>query len=238
LRAVDNSGRSDGTFADYYTYTPLGDRPVPTTGQIPGAFLGVAKAANKARPFWGWHDERTLKNNILARGQWALDPAYSFTRNLRFPDDLPVSLNYTFNPYLGIGTVPGARIATSNPVNGEAPRAAGQNLTAAVTTAATAKPDVTRPDGTAAIPAASNPTASSSTPSAQPSPDGWGQPAPDGWGTPQTPQQSPQQAPDGWGAPPPAPQAPDGWGTPASPPAAEKPKQQYPEGWGPPPQPR
>lgn len=220
LRAVDNSGRSDGTFADYYTYTPLGDRPVPPTGVIPGAFLGVAKAANKARPFWGWHDERTLKNNILARGQWALDPAYSFTRNLRFPDDLPVSLDYTFNPYLGIGTVPGARVASANPVRGEAPPTSGQNLTAAVTTSATAKPDVTRPDGTAASP---SPSAPNSTAPTRPSADGWGQPAPDGWGTPQPTQQSPQQAPDGWG-------------TPTNQPTPEKPKQQYPEGWGPPPQ--
>lgn len=228
LRAIDPVGRTERTFAEYYTYTPFGDRPVPPVGQIPAAFLGVAKSPNKARPFWGWHDERTLKNNILSRGQWALDPAYSFTRNLRFPEDLPVSLDYTFNPYLGIGTVAGARMATSNPIPGEAPRASGQALTGLVSTSATAKPDVTRPDGSPATAPAPSPASSSHPPATRPSLEGWGQPE-------QGNSPANSQAPQGWGTPQPAPSAPQGWGTPENPPAPEKPKPQYPEGWGPPP---
>ncbi|MDZ7640010.1 MAG: hypothetical protein U5J83_17465 [Bryobacterales bacterium] len=193
MRAIDRS-RTERMFADYYTYAPLGDRPLTPLGTIPGAFLGTAKAANKARPFWGWHDDRTLQNGILARGQWALDPAYSFTRNLRFPDELPVSLDYTFNPYLGIGKVEGGRMAESNPVSGPAPMAEGEQE-------ASVPP---RPE------------------TSSPSLDGWGQPAgdakpqaPTGWGDP-PPSQQPAGAPSGWGTPEekPKPKYPDGWGPP------------------------
>ncbi len=199
LRAIDDSGRTERMFADYYTYAPLGDRPLTPVSMIPGAFLGTAKAANKARPFWGWFDDRTLKQGILAKGQWALDPAYSFTRNLRFPDDLPVSLDYTFNPYLGIGTVAGARKAESNPVKGDV----------AVPSATT--PETTQGWGTSA-PA---PSPSGQTP---PSLDGWGQPvktpepaAPEGWGDPAV-SPKPQQTPQGWGTPEkPKQKTPEGW---------------------------
>ena len=51
-----------------------------------------------AKPFWGWHDNETRDKKVLATGQWALDPAYAVTRNLTLPG--PVSLRYTFNPYL------------------------------------------------------------------------------------------------------------------------------------------
>ena len=51
-----------------------------------------------AKPFWGWHDDDTHDGKVLARGQWALDPAYGVSRNLTLPG--PVSLDYTFNPYL------------------------------------------------------------------------------------------------------------------------------------------
>ena len=51
-----------------------------------------------AKPFWGWHDNDTLKQKLLAKGQWGLDPAYAITRNLTLPG--PVSMRYVFNPYL------------------------------------------------------------------------------------------------------------------------------------------
>jgi len=44
----------------------------------------------------------TLKRKVLARGQWGLDPAYGVNRNLRFPDSEPFSLDYVYNPYLGV----------------------------------------------------------------------------------------------------------------------------------------
>jgi hypothetical protein len=202
MRAIDSSGRADRMFSDYYTYAPLGDRPLVPVSSIPGAFLGTAKATNKARPFWGWFDDRTLKQGILARGQWALDPAYSFTKNLRFPDDLPVSQDYTFNPYLGIGKVEGARMAESNPVKGEV----------------SALPASTSGWGSpATTPAPTAPASQSKSPSLE----GWGQPASDtkpkptdGWGDPPAPKQ-PQQAPEGWGTPEkPKQKYPDGWGPP------------------------
>ncbi len=40
----------------------------------------------------------------MATGQWALDPAYAVSQNLRFPE--PVSTEYTFNPYLGVEAHP------------------------------------------------------------------------------------------------------------------------------------
>jgi hypothetical protein len=101
-------------FDDYSTYAPLGNRPSSSLPQIAGAFLGRKEAANKARPFWGWFDLQTQKKKVLATGQWGLDPAYSVSRNLRFPEGEPFSIDYIFNPYL-IGaeqTPPG----TSSPV--------------------------------------------------------------------------------------------------------------------------
>ncbi len=65
---------------------------------LPGSFLGRKHAANKAKPFWGWHDVRTQKRKVLATGQWALDPAYSVTRNLQFPADEEFSLRYVYHP--------------------------------------------------------------------------------------------------------------------------------------------
>lgn len=89
------------TFDDYFRYEPFGNRP-GLTFRIGGAFYGRKEAANKAKPFWGWHDAPTLKRGILAVGQWGLDPAYAVSRNLQFPPDRPVSLDYIYNPYLGI----------------------------------------------------------------------------------------------------------------------------------------
>ena len=89
------------TYADYFSYQPYGNRPTPLHSQIPGAFLGRKMGVNKAKPFWGWKDQHTDRNKILAAGQWGLDPAYAGSRNLKFPP--PFSLEYVFNPFLGIG---------------------------------------------------------------------------------------------------------------------------------------
>ena len=97
--AGDGKGRS---FDAYYVYKPYGDRPRPAEGEIAGSFLGRKFGSNKAKPFWGWHDKRTQKKKVLATGQWALDPAFGVSRNLRLPG--PVSLDYTFHPFLGIGS--------------------------------------------------------------------------------------------------------------------------------------
>jgi len=89
---------SEATFDDYFTYEPLGGRPLARYPSIGGAFLGRTNASNKAKPFWGWHDNRTQKKHVLATGQWGLDPAYAASRDLRFP--APYSTDYVFNPYL------------------------------------------------------------------------------------------------------------------------------------------
>jgi hypothetical protein len=91
----------ENTFDAYYDYKPFGGRPAGLK-RYSGAFYGREKSANKARPFWGWFDTATQKKKILAQGQWALDPAYAVTRNLKFPVDEEFSLDYIYNPYLGI----------------------------------------------------------------------------------------------------------------------------------------
>lgn len=85
-------------FDAYFHYRPQGGRPVASHDPIAGAFLGLRHGTNRAKPFWGWHDDDTLDGGIVAKGQWALDPAYAITRNLTLPGT--VSLTYTFNPYL------------------------------------------------------------------------------------------------------------------------------------------
>lgn len=102
------------TFDDYFLYQPFGDRPA-IGFRIGGAFYGRKEAANKAKPFWGWHDSATLKRRILAVGQWGLDPAYAVSRNLRFPADEPFSLDYVYNPYLGIDRRPQPAAETRAP---------------------------------------------------------------------------------------------------------------------------
>ncbi len=101
VRAHPDSGWSSRTFDEFFVYRPVGGRPGVPFRMIAGAFLGRKEAPNKARPFWGWFDTLTRKRRILADGQWGLDPAYAVSRNLRFPE--PFSLEYVFNPYLGIG---------------------------------------------------------------------------------------------------------------------------------------
>lgn len=92
------------TFDSPYVYEPFGNRPGGGRRYM-GAFLGRKHGANKAKPFWGWHDERTRRGKVLNTGQWALDPAYAVTKNLIFPAALPVDLNYVYNPFLGVGEV-------------------------------------------------------------------------------------------------------------------------------------
>jgi hypothetical protein len=90
-------------FDDFGPYQPLGGRPGIKLARVGRTFLGRKEAANKAKPFWGWHDSKTLKENVLAAGQWGLDPAYAVSRNLRFPASMNFSLDYVYHPYLGIG---------------------------------------------------------------------------------------------------------------------------------------
>jgi hypothetical protein len=113
LRAHEGTGRDDRTFDEYYTYIPQGNRPRAKYQQIAGSFLGREQSSNKAKPFWGWHDNRTRKRDAIATGQWALDPAYSVSKNLRIPGRF--SLDYVYNPYLGIGTPPPAMMAVQQP---------------------------------------------------------------------------------------------------------------------------
>ncbi len=100
LRA-HGAAKQSRAFDAYYAYEPYGGRPRPRHTEIAGSFLGRRHGSNKAKPFWGWHDNRTRKRKVLATGQWGLDPAYAVSRNLRFPGRF--SVDYTYNPYLGIG---------------------------------------------------------------------------------------------------------------------------------------
>ncbi|MBK9170338.1 MAG: hypothetical protein IPM24_23145 [Bryobacterales bacterium] len=94
------------TFDAWYVYQPVGNRPAHPNQRISGAFLGRKHGANKAKPFWGWHDVKTQRARALATGQWGLDPAYGVSVNLTFPKDKPFSLDYVYNPYLAIGEPP------------------------------------------------------------------------------------------------------------------------------------
>jgi hypothetical protein len=98
LRAIE---RSD-TFDAFAAYQPAGRRPAMKVASVGMCFLGRKHASNKAKPFWGWHDRATLKKKLLSPGQWAVDPAYAVSQDLRFPPSVPFSLEYTYNPYLGI----------------------------------------------------------------------------------------------------------------------------------------
>ena len=70
-------------------------------------------------------------------GQWGLDPAYALTRMLKLPAEMPVALDYTYNPYLGVGAVAAAsappQVMTTAPAVTTTPApAAGGNTTAQV----------------------------------------------------------------------------------------------------------
>jgi hypothetical protein len=101
LRSQKDDRAKAETFDAYYSYRPRGGRPMAAFDQIAGSFLGRRFGSNKAKPFWGWHDQRTGGKNVLATGQWGLDPAYSVSRNLRMPP--PHSLTYIRNRYLKVG---------------------------------------------------------------------------------------------------------------------------------------
>lgn len=121
LRAL--SQENQRTFDEFGPYQPWGNRPgakAPTMGKT---FLGRKFSSNKAKPFWGWHDVRTQKAKVLSAGQWGLDPAYAVSQNLRFPAGQPFSLDYTYNPYLGIGEPPAATAAERRPEEVTAPPA-------------------------------------------------------------------------------------------------------------------
>ncbi len=100
-KSTDENWKSR-TFDEYYVYAPLGGRPAGDGRKMGGTFYGRKESANKAKPFWGWHDTASRKKNLVATGQWALDPAYSVSRNVTFPAGSEPSMDYTFNPYLGI----------------------------------------------------------------------------------------------------------------------------------------
>ena len=98
LPAHNGSRTPSRAFSAYFAYEPVGGRPGAAFERLAGAFLGRRHGIDMAKPFWGWHDNETAKAGVLATGQWSLDPAYSVTRNLTLPG--PVSLEYTYNPYL------------------------------------------------------------------------------------------------------------------------------------------
>ena len=100
-RAQSRNASRERTFDAFYSYEPYGGRPGAGQAQVAGSFYGRKHGSNKAKPFWGWHDRRTRKKKVLATGQWGLDPAYGVSQNLRMPP--PFSVNYIYNPYLGIG---------------------------------------------------------------------------------------------------------------------------------------
>ena len=104
---------NERSFDAPYEYQPFGNRPGGGQRYM-GSFWGRKQGVNKAKPFWGWHDERTRRAKVLNTGQWALDPAYSVTKNITFPAAMPVDLDYVYNPFLG--AVPGT--ANISPVPG------------------------------------------------------------------------------------------------------------------------
>lgn len=95
-------GWKENTFADFNEYRPFGNRPRPRNPVISSAFRGVKHDPNKARPFWGWFDMKGRTRRVLAPGQWALDPAYSVFQSLTWPRNEAWSMDYTYNPYLGV----------------------------------------------------------------------------------------------------------------------------------------
>jgi len=123
LRAKEAA--NDRVFDAAYDYQPYGNRPGGGQRYM-GSFWGRKQGVNKAKPFWGWHDERTRRAKVLNTGQWALDPAYSVTKNITWPATLPVDLEYLYNPYLGIGAtapVPASAAVSAAAVSVDLPAA-------------------------------------------------------------------------------------------------------------------
>ncbi len=94
--------RAAGANPEDLVYQPFAGRPAGTGRKMGGTFYGRKQSSNKAKPFWGWHDNATRKKNINNTGQWGLDPAYAVGKNVTFPAGEEPSTTYTFNPYLGI----------------------------------------------------------------------------------------------------------------------------------------
>ncbi|MCZ2149474.1 MAG: hypothetical protein LC126_17085 [Bryobacterales bacterium] len=119
---VESNAPNQRMFDEFGPYQPFGNRPGIKVSKMGHTFYGRKEAANKAKPFWGWHDNRTLKAGVLAPGEWGLDPAYGVTRDLSFPSGMAFSLDYTNNPYLGIAgdtqAAGGAVITAGTPVAG------------------------------------------------------------------------------------------------------------------------
>ena len=61
---------------------------------LPGAFDGENYYQDSAKPPWGWADS---SSNVLLRGDWAIDPAYTFSLNYNFAR--PFSVDYLDNFY-------------------------------------------------------------------------------------------------------------------------------------------
>ena len=108
-------------FDDFGPYQPRGGRPGIPSQQFGRTFLGRKHSSNKAKPFWGWHDTKTQKAGLLAAGQWALDPAYSYSKTVRFGGDMKWALDYTYNPYLGVGEPAPAASPAAPPLAEQAP---------------------------------------------------------------------------------------------------------------------
>jgi hypothetical protein len=140
------------TFDDFFDYLPFGGRPRMKNPRVSGAFLGRMHAANKARPFWGWFDTRGRKAKVTNTGQWALDPAYSLSKHVRFPLQQKLSLEYTFNPYLGFETdAPRASTLAPEGFVAATPIPAGAPIVAAATQAAPQGNDALRAMGAGAL---------------------------------------------------------------------------------------
>lgn len=164
-----NSDQDQRMFDAFQPYQPFGGRPGVKYPRIGTTFWGRKESSNKAKPFWGWHDNNTLKNKILAVGQWALDPAYSVSRELTFPASMKFSLDYTHNPYLGIGdanVTPAGSTLTQSPVV----ISPGTPAIGAPSTTETSQPASILPNLT---PAASTPDPAPATPSIPEIREGW-----------------------------------------------------------------
>lgn len=68
-----------------------------TLGLLGSALRGLAGAANKARPPWGWFDMRERERPL---GEWFFDPANTVKRHFKAPGTW--STSYTHEPFLGV----------------------------------------------------------------------------------------------------------------------------------------
>ena len=102
LRGNQEEPGDNETYDNFFSYQPFGNRPKAKANLIAGAFRGKTASDNGAKPFWAWYDGKTRKKKLLNTGQWALDPAYSISINLKFPSEKPISTEYIFNRYLEI----------------------------------------------------------------------------------------------------------------------------------------